>query len=70
MNVRNKSLGLSLLLRSNQAVIQSNLAVAEAIKQQTKAMQDLTEGIACLLDQMADDAQDASPPRLLDGSLL
>ncbi|WP_057092932.1 hypothetical protein KV708_19210 [Comamonas thiooxydans] len=70
MNVRNKSSGLSLLLRSNQAVTQSNLAVAEAIKQQAKAMEELTEGIACLLDQMADDAQQADQPRMLDGSLL
>lgn len=70
MNVRNKSLGLSLLLRSNQEVIQSNLAVVEAIKQQTQAMEELTEGIACLLDQMADDAQQADQSRMLDGSLL
>jgi hypothetical protein len=51
-------------------LIQSNLAVAEALNLQTKAMQDLTEGIACLLDQMADDAQDVAPPRMLDGGLL
>lgn len=70
MNVRKKSLDLSPLLRSNRAVIQSNLAVAEAIKQQTKAMVELTEGIACLLDQMADDVQEVDQPRLLDGSLL
>lgn len=70
MNVRKKSLGLSLLLRSNQAVIQSNLAMAEAIREQTKAMEALTEGIACLLDQMADDVQQGDQPRMLDGSLL
>ena len=51
-------------------LIQSNLAVAEALNLQTKAMQDLTEGIACLLDQMADDAQEVAQPRMLDGSLL
>lgn len=51
-------------------LIQSNLAVAEALNLQTKAMQDLTEGIASLLDQMADDAQEVAQPRALDGSLL
>ncbi|WP_415798538.1 hypothetical protein [Comamonas aquatilis] len=53
-----------------QRLIQSNLAVAEALNLQTKAMQDLTEGIASLLDQMADDAQEVAQPRMLDGSLL
>ncbi|EFI59766.1 hypothetical protein CTS44_20768 [Comamonas thiooxydans] len=51
-------------------LIQSNLAVAEALNRQTQAMQELTEGIACLLDQMADDAQEDAQPRMLDGSLL
>lgn len=51
-------------------LIQSNLAVSEALNRQTQAMQELTEGIACLLDQMADDAQEVAHPRMLDGSLL
>lgn len=51
-------------------LIQSNLAVAEALNRQTQAMHELTEGIACLLDQMADDAQEDVQPRMLDGSLL
>ncbi|BDR10681.1 hypothetical protein CTR2_R40190 [Comamonas thiooxydans] len=51
-------------------LIQSNLAVAEALNRQTQAMKELTEGIACLLDQMADDAQEVAQPRMLDGSLL
>lgn len=51
-------------------LIQSNLAVAEALNRQTQAMQELTEGIASLLDQMADDAQEVAQPRMLDGSVL
>ena len=51
-------------------LIQSNLALAQAINQQTQAMQALTEGIACLLDQIADDVQETAEPRMLDGGLL
>ncbi|WP_131421330.1 hypothetical protein [Comamonas thiooxydans] len=63
MSERRKSL-------DTRRLIQSNLAVAEALNRQTQAMQELTEGIACLLDQMADDAQEVAQPRMLDGSLL
>ena len=55
-----------------QALIESNLAVSQALQEQAKSQQALAEAIVQLVESQIDDSglDDGAPARYLDGTLV